>query len=68
LDQLILILKILFTFFSKTSYLNEEASRIESFPSVSVPWYSHRSLYLFKIYTRISTAISFYIQKTLSHY
>jgi hypothetical protein len=37
LDQFIYILNILFTFFTKTSYLNEEVNYTEPSPSVSVP-------------------------------
>jgi hypothetical protein len=37
-DKLLLILKILFTFFTKqASYLNEEVNCTEPFPSVSIP-------------------------------
>jgi hypothetical protein len=39
LDQLLLILKTLFTFFYKTSYPNE-VNRSEPSPSVSVPWFN----------------------------
>jgi hypothetical protein len=38
LEQLLVILQTLFTFYYKTSYLNEEVSRAEPSPSVSVPW------------------------------
>jgi hypothetical protein len=37
LDQLLLILIILFAFFIKTTYLNKEVNRTEPSPSVSVP-------------------------------
>jgi hypothetical protein len=37
LDQLLFILKIIFTFFHKTSYLNEELNCTEPFLSVSIP-------------------------------
>jgi hypothetical protein len=37
LDQLIFIMKIFFTIFYKTRYLNEDVNRTEPFPSVSVP-------------------------------
>jgi len=38
LDLLLFILKILFNFFCKTSYLNEEINCTDSSPSVSGPW------------------------------
>jgi hypothetical protein len=40
LDKLLLILPTLFTFFTKTSYLNEEVNCTLLIPSVSVPWLS----------------------------
>ncbi len=39
LVQLLFISKILFTFFHKTSYLNEEVDCTEPSLSVSVPWF-----------------------------
>ncbi len=48
LDQLIFILNILFTFFHKTSYLNEKSKCTEPSLPVSVPWMSnfHAHTYL----------------------
>jgi hypothetical protein len=48
LDWLLLTMQTLFTFFYKTSYLNEEVNGTEQSPSVSFPWWQthllHRSL------------------------
>jgi hypothetical protein len=46
LDQLLFTLKILFSFFYKTSYLNEEVNCTELFPSVSVPCSNTQSIYI----------------------
>jgi hypothetical protein len=40
LDQMLLILKIIYFSFYKTSYLNEEMNCTEPFPSVRVPWHA----------------------------
>ena len=40
-DYLLLILKILSTFYCKTSCLNEEVNCTEPAPSVSIPWLIH---------------------------
>jgi hypothetical protein len=37
LDQLLLVLKTQYTFYT-TSYLNEEVNRTEPSPSLSLPW------------------------------
>jgi hypothetical protein len=44
LDQLIFMLKILFQFFYKTSYLNEEVNCTEPSPSVSIPCKGRKAL------------------------
>jgi hypothetical protein len=56
LDQLIFMLKILFIFFYKTSYFNEEVNCTEPYPSVSIPWYS--TLVLIYITISLSVLIS----------
>jgi hypothetical protein len=38
LYQLLLIIQTIFTFFTKTSNVNEEVNRTEPSPSVSFPW------------------------------
>ncbi len=44
-----LVLQTLLTFFYKTSYLHEEVNCTESFPTVSVPWFSIQSIHLWNI-------------------
>jgi hypothetical protein len=46
LIHLLFMLIILFTFFYKLSYLNEEVNCTEPFPSVRLPWFQHRFFFL----------------------
>jgi hypothetical protein len=39
LEELLLIVKLLFSFCYNTSFLNEEVNCTEPSPSISVPWY-----------------------------
>ncbi len=49
LDQLLWYWKHQSFISYKTSYLHEEVNRTESFPSVSVPWFSIQSIHLWNI-------------------
>jgi hypothetical protein len=63
INQLIFILKILFTFFNKTSYLGEEVNCTEGSPSARDPWFQ---LYKFSIFISISHNFSSSISLSLS--
>jgi len=58
LDKLIFRLKIVFTFFYKTSYLNEEVNCTEPSPSVSIPWFT-ASLAAVKLSSKIIARLNF---------
>jgi hypothetical protein len=64
LDQLILIIQILFTFY-KTSYLDEEANGTEPSRSVSVPWCQHHKLDLGTVNNEPNSFQHFIVSKSV---
>ncbi len=67
LDQLLLKIQALFTFY-KTSYLNEEVNGTEPFPSFSVPWFEWRRHSLTMDFDSNGAAKSYNITFDLLHF